>query len=210
MSVGPVVLNGMIQRTQDIGNLKQQEDTRLPRATFAAVPARVSRSCGSVVPSAAGPRPCGRWARAHPPARPRPSPPPRAGALGSSAPPPLLAVLRGRPCACAGLSSAGPPRGLVLLSRFSLRCGFVVPVWGCPGAARPPRTCRPSVARRCVVRPARVGGALACWGWRRSWRRRVLEVRSQGGLERPRTSVKVASGHYPRRFHVARARADGR
>ena len=28
MSVGPVVLNGMIQRTQDIGNLKQQEDNK--------------------------------------------------------------------------------------------------------------------------------------------------------------------------------------
>lgn len=28
MSVGPVVLNGMIQRTQDIGNLKQQEDSK--------------------------------------------------------------------------------------------------------------------------------------------------------------------------------------
>lgn len=28
MSVGPVVLNGMIQRTQDVGALKQQEDSR--------------------------------------------------------------------------------------------------------------------------------------------------------------------------------------
>ena len=26
MSIRPVVLNGMIQRTQDVGNLKQQED----------------------------------------------------------------------------------------------------------------------------------------------------------------------------------------
>ena len=28
MSIRPVVLNGMIQRTQDVGNLKQQEDNR--------------------------------------------------------------------------------------------------------------------------------------------------------------------------------------
>lgn len=28
MSIRPVVLNGMIQRTQDVGNLKQQEDSR--------------------------------------------------------------------------------------------------------------------------------------------------------------------------------------
>lgn len=28
MSVRPVVMNGMIQRTQDIGNLKQQEDNK--------------------------------------------------------------------------------------------------------------------------------------------------------------------------------------
>lgn len=28
MSINPVVLNGMTQRTQDIGNLKQQEDNR--------------------------------------------------------------------------------------------------------------------------------------------------------------------------------------
>lgn len=28
MSIRPVVLNGMIQRTQDIGNMKQQEDNR--------------------------------------------------------------------------------------------------------------------------------------------------------------------------------------
>lgn len=28
MSIKPVVLNGMIQRTQDIGNLKQQEDSK--------------------------------------------------------------------------------------------------------------------------------------------------------------------------------------
>ncbi len=28
MSIRPVVLNGMIQRTQDIGNLKQQEDNK--------------------------------------------------------------------------------------------------------------------------------------------------------------------------------------
>lgn len=28
MSIRPVVLNGMIQRTQDVGNLKQQEDNK--------------------------------------------------------------------------------------------------------------------------------------------------------------------------------------
>lgn len=28
MSIRPVVLNGMIQRTQDVGNLKQQEDSK--------------------------------------------------------------------------------------------------------------------------------------------------------------------------------------
>lgn len=28
MSIGPLNLNGMIQRTQDIGNLKQQEDNK--------------------------------------------------------------------------------------------------------------------------------------------------------------------------------------
>ena len=28
MTIRPVVLNGMIQRTQDIGNMKQQEDTK--------------------------------------------------------------------------------------------------------------------------------------------------------------------------------------
>lgn len=28
MSVGPVYMNGMIQRTQDVGNLKQQEDNK--------------------------------------------------------------------------------------------------------------------------------------------------------------------------------------
>lgn len=28
MSVGPVYLNGMIQRTQDVGNLKQQDDNK--------------------------------------------------------------------------------------------------------------------------------------------------------------------------------------
>ena len=28
MSVRPVVMNGMIQRTQDVGNLKQQEDNK--------------------------------------------------------------------------------------------------------------------------------------------------------------------------------------
>lgn len=28
MSIRPVVLNGMIQRTQDVGNIKQQEDNR--------------------------------------------------------------------------------------------------------------------------------------------------------------------------------------
>lgn len=28
MSIRPVVMNGMIQRTQDVGNLKQQEDSK--------------------------------------------------------------------------------------------------------------------------------------------------------------------------------------
>ena len=28
MTIRPVVLNGMIQRTQDIGNIKQQEDNK--------------------------------------------------------------------------------------------------------------------------------------------------------------------------------------
>lgn len=28
MSIGPVYMNGMIQRTQDLGNIKQQEDNK--------------------------------------------------------------------------------------------------------------------------------------------------------------------------------------